>query len=218
MLFRKKFVSWAGDVSKFLPVNLKGMIKDVGYVFFHDIVRNSDGKILAIGEQFRKQTSASGVAVKMMGGSASTAEMRIEDLMVFEFDEDFTLENVNVIEKTRSRVNLPDGAGLNGPQILSYYVKAVGGFDFEFLQYNKEKSIITVGYLDWVKKKGEKNRWKFGTVTYTDSKPVEDIVELNYKNTNGILKVYPGKPGHFMKLEYSIKEKKLEFLLEKINY
>ncbi len=220
-IVEKKFVSWAKDVSAFLPVNERGKMEKVGYTYFHKIVRNADGNVYAIGEQYRKQVSALGVASLVLNGSnsnTSTAEMVVEDLMIFEFNSDFALKNVNIVDKTKTRVYLPQGAEWNGPQILAYYIKSYGGFDYEFLQFNKDKSVLTIGYLDYEKLKGEKSKNILGTVSYLEDKSTTDKIELSKVRSSDRVRILPGKEGNVLIAEYLSKEKKLDLHLEKINY
>jgi hypothetical protein len=217
----KKLVSWEGDISKFLSVDLKGKMKGNFYTYFHDIVRNKDGNIYAIGEQYRKQVSALGVASKVLnrgGGGVSASEMAVEDMVILEFDKDFSLKNVNVIEKERNIIALPEGAGIYGPVVLSNLVKAYGGFDFEFLQMNKDKSVITISYLDYVNVKGADDKYVLGAATYSDSKYSIDKIDVRQLSRGNTIKVFPGKTGNFMVMEYNRKLRNINLRLEKINF
>jgi hypothetical protein len=217
-LISKKTSSWETDVAKFLPVDQKGKMKEVGYTYFHDFIRNADGNIYAIGEQYKKQASAMGIASRSLGGGGSTSEMAINDMIFFEFDKDFTLKNVKVVEKEKSIVALPQGAGINGPQILSHYVKSLGGFDYEFLQMNKDKSIFTVGYLDYVTVKGADDKYILGAVTYADSKCVVDQINIAKLGKGTVMEVLPGKLGNFVVVEYNRETKSMNLRMEKIKY
>jgi len=202
----KSFISWAEDISKFIDVNEKGKMKDVGYIFFHDIIRNADGNVYAIGEQYKKQMK--GIATDMV----------IEDMMIFEFNKDYKLQKVNIVDKEKSRLTLPQGMGINGAQILSYYVKSIGGFDYEFVEFNNDHSIFSVGYIDYIKVKGEANKYSFGSITYTDGQPTIDAIDLKTVKEKKTIKVLPAKIGNIVILEYFPDEKSLEMRIEKLNY
>lgn len=51
-------ISWAEDIHRFLPIKKGSKLKDIGYIFFHDIIRTQNGDFYAIGEQFKKTVSA----------------------------------------------------------------------------------------------------------------------------------------------------------------
>lgn len=205
-VIEKNFISWAEDVSKFVDVNEKGKMKDVGYIFFHDIVRNADGNVYAIGEQYKKQMK--GIATDMV----------IEDMMIFELNKDYKLQKVNIVDKEKSRITLPRGMGINGAQILSYFVKYMGGFDYEFIAFNKDHSIFSVGYIDYVKVKGDANKYSYGSITYTDGQLTKDVIELMTVKEKKMIKVLPAKIGNIVIVEYLPKEKSLNMRIEKLNY
>jgi hypothetical protein len=93
----------------------------------------------------------------------------IEDKMIFELNKDYKLQKVHIVDKGKTRFALPQGMGMNGAQILSYFVKSMGGFDYAFIEFNKDHSIFSIGCIDYVKVKGEENKYIFGSITYTDS-------------------------------------------------
>jgi hypothetical protein len=209
-------ISWANDVSKFLPVNQKGKIEEAGYVYFHKIIKMADGKVFAIGEQFKKTVSASGVAVNVLaGGGASNMQVTIEDMMIFEFSPDFKLEGVAIFEKGKSRVQIPQGAGINGAQRLAHYVKAYGGFDYAYSQVPLDNSSFTVFFQDWEKEKGEKGRMTLKCITPSGDTYTTDKIDLATEAT--YLRVQPAKPGYVLITEYFRKLKKMDSRLEKFN-
>lgn len=207
----ENYTSWAKDVSKFLPVSAKGKIEDAGYVFFHNMIKSKDGKIYAIGENFKRSLSAAGI---LLGGGMT--QMVIEDMFIFEFSSDFKLTNVKVFDKGKSNFQLPRGAEYYSVQLLASYIKSVGGFDYTFTQPDNNKNVFSVGYVDYEKKKGEKNEWIFGAITCADSEFSTDKISLQTEASE--LQVFVAKPGYVMISEYFSKAKKMDLRLEKINY
>ena len=206
-VIERHFTSWSDDVSQFVDVNKKGKIKDVGFVFFHDIIRNADGNLYAIGEQFKKV---------MLGIQTNIVT---KDMMILELDKNYTLKNVNIIDKDETKIILPKGMGINGAQSLAYYVKSRGGFDYEFTCFNKDRSIFSIGYTDYEKVSGAPNETIYGAITYADSKPTNDKVKLaTSRDDKKYFKVLPSKIGSIVIMEYFKKEKKLDLRMEKINY
>lgn len=208
-------VTWEKDVAKFLPVNYKGKIEDIGYVYFHKIVKSADGRVYAIGEQYKKAVSAGGVALQALGGGASAFKMVIKDMMVFEFSPEFKLDGVSVFEKNKSNIGLPQGAGASGPQLLATYIKAYGGFDYCYTQVPQENNSFTVCLTDWEKEKGEKGRMTFKSISRNSGEYVTDKIDLITEATS--LRVMEAKPGYVLIAEYNRKLKKLDLHLEKFN-
>ncbi|MDX2003140.1 MAG: DUF6770 family protein [Chitinophagales bacterium] len=215
-----KFLSWADDVSKVLPTNERGKIKDIGYLYFHEMVQTPDGKYYGIAESYRKKASGAGIALKVLAGGGNTGtsvvEMQVGNLYIFRFGKDFSLESAQSFEKTANNVELPDGAEYLSPQLIAKYIAAWGYFDYSFVNPTKDKSTFTVGYTDWEKKKGQKGKLVFGAITAKDGAYTTDKISLETEATR--LWISPGKPGYVAISEYNRKAKSLTVRLEKINY
>jgi hypothetical protein len=216
-IISKNYASWATDVRKFLPVNAQGKVEDVGYLYFHKIIKNAEGRYIAVGEQYRKVASAAGIAMTVLGGSsAGVTKMVIEDLVFLEFTPQFKLNNVKIVDKSKTNVELPAGFDFAGPQITALYLKSLGYFDYSFSQQNPEETTFSVGYVDYEKRKGEKNGLVFGAITYADKEYATDKISLETEASS--LRVIPAKAGFVMITEYFKKTRKLDMRLEKINY
>lgn len=211
-----KYNSWATEISKKVASNEKGKIEDVGFIWFHRIVQTADGKVFAIGESYRKAADGAGIAIAAMGGNASVMKLIVQDMYIFEFDKDFTLNAVEVFDKTTTSISLPQGTVYYPAPMLAPIIKAYDGFDYQFTQINKDNTVFSTCYVDLEKNKGEKRQWKFGAITYVDGKYVTDKISLETESTS--LNVYAAKTGSVMISEYYKKTKKLEIRLEKINY
>lgn len=136
-------------------------------------------------------------------------------MMIFQFSQDFKLEGVAVFEKGKSRVQLPQGAGINGPQILANYVKAYGRFDYAYSQVPLDNSTFTVFFQDWEKEKGEKGRMTLKSIARAGDDYVTDKIDLTTEAT--FLNVLPAKPGYVLIMEYFRKLKTMQSRLEKFN-
>jgi hypothetical protein len=216
-IISKNYASWLTDVKRFLPVNAKGKIEDVGYLYFHKIVKNADGRYVAVGEQYRRAASAAGIAITVMGGKgAGVTKMVIEDLVFLEFNPQFKLENVKIFDKSKTSVEFPAGYDLASTQLTALYLKSLGFFDYSYSQLNQDGTAFSVGYVDYEKKQGEKDGLIFGAITYVDREYTTDKLSLETEASS--LRVIPAKPGHIMITEYFRKTKKLDMRLEKINY
>lgn len=213
----KKYNSWETDFGKFLNINSKGKIDDIGYLYFHKIIQTSDGKIFAIGEGYKKVADGVGIAMNALGmlggGIASTnTKMKITDLVFIQFNNSFGLENATIYDKQSSSLNL--AGDLVSPHVLATLIKAYGGFDYSFTQTDNNHDRFYVGYDDYEKSDNYKGR-TFNTISYADGKITTDKVTLDTKAK--WMKIFPAKTGSIMIMEYFKKEKKLEMRLEKMN-
>ncbi|MEK6477896.1 DUF6770 family protein [Catalinimonas sp. 4WD22] len=215
-LTSEKYISWFKDVTQFLPVSQKGKVEDMGYLYFHKIVKNAKGEVFAIAEQYRKAADGLGIAMAAMGGGASVVKMVIEDLVIFKFSPDFILTDVDIFEKEKTSVALPQSYSWVSTSLMGHYLKSVGNFDYTFTQLSADKSNLTTGYVDFEKRKGEKNGWAFGAVSNTDGNYALDKITLSVDASD--VRVLPAKHGYVLISEYYANNKKLDLRLEKINY
>lgn len=212
----KKYLSWDKDVSRHLKMNNKGKMDGGKYIHFHDIVKTADGKTLAVGEQFAKKIDGLGVAANIaFGGGFSVTKLTIEDVMIFQLDENLDLEDVKVFEKSKSDVQLD--MDLYGPQVMAHFANRLGFFDYAFTQQNEDKSLITFGYVDYERRKGEKNGWTYGAISYIDNEFKSDKIKLDRKKKVSS-RVLPAIPGYVLLAEYHRKNKTLDLKMEKINF
>ena len=218
----QKYNSWTKDIAKYLGPSKKGKIDEIGFIFFHKFVRKADGSFYGIGESFRKTVSAGGVALKALaaaggGGSGTSAfQISVKDFYIFEFAEDKSIKGVEVIEKSISRVSMPNGAGFYSPQVLALLVKAYGGFDYSYLKMLNNDKTFAVFYTDYERIKGEKNKSVCGVVSHTDGEYLVD--KINLPTESDYVRILPAQDGNVIFVEYFIKEKDLTMEFKKMNY
>jgi hypothetical protein len=200
-IINEKYISWEKDVSALLTEAQKENIENLSDVFFHNIFKNADGKTYLISEQFDKK---------------SGRKIYVNDFMIFELDNTFNLNKVSIVSKEQTELNFPSIQA--DAYLLATYLKVFGGFDFEFFQTNSDKSIFSIGYVDYVEMKGEPNKYKFGSITYTDSEATNDEMILMTAKEKKAIKVMPAMAGNIVVVEYNKDEKSLDLRLEKINY
>jgi hypothetical protein len=229
-IVNEKINSWATDISRVTPVNEKGKFDGSNTnVLFHDIIRTADGQFFVVGEQYKKAVSGAGVALQILnvaaaaagGGystnNASSVQLNIYNLVIFQFNPDFTINKVHIFEKDKNVVMLPGGSGFMSSKMLSYYAKAVGGFDYVYTQESKDKNTFLVTYINFDREKGEKDSNVLGSVIYTPEKTFAvDKLKLNRKSSDYF--VSRAKEGYVLVTEYFKKEKRLDSRLEKLNY
>ena len=216
----QKYNSWEGDISKFLKLDKKGRLEDIGYLYFHEILQTADGKFFAIGEGYRKQASAGGIALKVLatasgggGGRISATKMNITDMVMIQFNKDFELENATIYEKNNNNVSYP-GTDFMSPHTMALVIKAIGGFDYSFTLPAKNNTSFYTGYTDYERTK-EFNGLTFHSISYADGQLSTDKINLTTKSSR--MSIHPAKPGYVMIVEYFKKDKRLELRLEKVN-
>lgn len=216
-IIRSKYSSWEADLSKYLPVNSKGKLDDIGYLFIHKVIRTSDDRIFAVAEGYKQQASAFGIATTVLsrGNGASTVKLKITDMIGLEFDSSFALKNAVVYKKNSNNIEFPGGFEFTGPQTMAMMAKYnYDAFDYEYTQISSDKSSFVVGYKDYVKEDGYKGG-TFNSISYYNGKFSTD--KINLKSSASSLKVLPGKTGSVVILEYYKKDKRMEMHMEKLN-
>ena len=210
----RQYIGWNKDVSRFLPASERGKIKDIGYMFFHKFLPTSDGKIIGIAENYHKDVSAGGMAFKAIGGrGASAFKIVVEDFYIFTFSSDFKLEGVDVIEKNKTNESLPEGAGLYGVKTLGLLTRSYGGFDYRFAQ--KDEDGFSISYLNFEKRKGEKNGYIYGSINHYDNEI--SVEKINIDSEASQFYIRRAKAGYILIIEYYYKTKRLVTRLEKVN-
>lgn len=210
-------VSWEKKINKMMPPESDGKKRKRGYVYFHDIVRTQTGSYYCIGERYRKTASAGGIALAVLsrGQSGNLTQLTITDAVVFEFDNDFNLKDINVFEKGKSRA--PSLADFGSPQLNAHALKAYGAFDYQFTQLDTDRDRFYATFIDYERLKDEENKLAFKAVMYDEGNLSEDKIYLNKSKRRIVYRVLPAKLGHVMLLEYNKKEKTLDIHLEKLN-
>jgi hypothetical protein len=213
----EKYNSWASDMSKYLNVNSKGKIEDFGYVYLHNIIQTNDGSIYAIGEGFRKAASAGGILATAVFGSgvASTTKIQVTDMILIKFDQNFNIKDAKIYEKNTSNVAIPSGLDFVSVARLGREIKYFwGGFDYEYMQTNKDFSSFTVCYSDYVRGKDYKGM-TFNAISYNDGKITTD--KINTKSDATRTLILQGTQGQVLLVDYYKKDKRLEAHFEKLN-
>ena len=215
----EKYDSWALDMARVLDVSSKGKIDELGYMFVHKIIQTADGNIYAIGEGYKKAASGLGIALKILsgGGGSGVSAMKIvvTDMITIKFDKDFNVKEAKIYEKNKNNIMLPEGYGTISTMLLGKVVKYnFGGFDYEYMQVNKDNTSFTVCYSDYVKEKGYKGG-TFNSITINEGKITTD--KINTKSDASSSHVLPGKQGQVLLIEYYKKAKRIDVHFEKLN-
>jgi len=219
----KKY-AWTNEIAKFRKASMtdEQAASDKGkkLLYIHKIVVTNTGDIYAVGEEYRKTVSAGGTAALMLNAGnsgASAFQLTIENLVLIQMNSKLELVGYKLIEKKKNRVALPPGFGYVNAQVLAYYVKSTGGFDYQFTSIDRAKSSYTIVYSDLNRKSegsNDKADVMIGSIsikggkTETKRTPINSDAKYVWYQT--------AKPGFIMVGEYFRKEKKIELHLEKI--
>ncbi|HEY8400520.1 MAG TPA: DUF6770 family protein, partial [Cytophagaceae bacterium] len=217
---QRKLISWVDDIGKYIPVSKSGKMEKNARVFVHDIIRNADGDVFVIGEQYKKTANGVGIAAAALSGGSrngSLVNLVTLNMVILQFTSKLDIKGIHVFEKDKNVTMMPAGAEYWSPKMLANYGLSLGCFDFCYIQFLKDKSSFIVTFNNYIKEKGEKGQSVLSIVIYTPEKVfTSDKVTLNRNSTQ--CRVQKGKSGYVNVLEYRKKEKVLDSRLEKINY
>lgn len=219
------FLSWTKDITPKVPSEHRRAMKQYS-VYFHNIFLTNDGNIYAIGEQYKKQISAAGVAFKAIAAASSNAssnvsaaEIQIANMVMIKINPDMEVEKVEVWDKAHSNVMLPEGYGVVSKHLLARILVAQGDFDYSYTQNDDENSVYTVAYTDREKVKGKLSKQaliRFVSFNEGDDDAVQDKMELVTDADQMV--VLPAKAGYVLVAEYSRKEKTITLELTEFDY
>jgi len=212
----KTYNTWAGDFARYLPTNSKGKIDEVGFLYIHKVLRTPDHKLFVVGEGYKRQASAGGIALTVLAGGRAdfgVTKVVITDLVMMEFDSKYKVTGATVYDKRNSNAVSGVTADGNNLHSLAIYLKAVGAFDYAFTTGETDNSNFAVCYSDYQRDSEYKGQ-TFNTIRYNGKKFSTDKIEL--KSKASMLRVFPAKAGSVMIMEYFKKDKRLDFRLEKL--
>lgn len=214
--------SWEEDFAKYLPANRKGKIDNIGYLYIHKMIQTPDGRTYVVGEGYKKNANAAGIAVTALTAAAGggyngrgfgVTKMVITDMVVMEFDQKYKVTGATIYDKTNNVAEASVISDYASQHLLAAYLKSVGAFDYDFTTTEPDNSTFNVCYSDWVRG-GDYKGQTFNTIRFNGTKFTTDKIELKSKASS--MKIFPAKPGSVMIMEYFKKNKRLDFRLEKI--
>lgn len=186
----KKFLYWQ-DIGPKMDINAHGKIKEEGYIFVHNMLPLSDGRIIAVCEAFLQQP------------------ITTNNMYFLELSKDLKLNQVFEVEKFKNK--------FPGTSAHSNDIKKNGGFDF--MDYHNLGDDEFLFFLN-DNEKGSRNRKKstlYRVVSFSDGKFKSQT--LNLKTEVSTISAFPSKKGYITLVENFDQEgKPTEIRLEKINY
>jgi len=216
----KKYNSWEKDFAKYLHTTGKGKIDEVGYLCIHNLIQTADGKLIVVGEGYKRQVSAGGTALKALAmvtagtdAGIGATKITITDMVVMTFDEQFNVTGAQVYNKTNNPATVSSVADYVSQHLVALMLKSIGAFDYDFTTGDEEKESFSICYSDYERGDDYKGL-TFNTIRYNAGKFTQDKIKL--KSQTSKLKVFPAKPGSVMILEYFKKDKRIDIHLEKV--
>lgn len=215
----KTYNSWGGDFARYLPVNSKGKLEDIGYLYVHKLIQTPDGRYFIVSEGYKRQANAGGIALTALGAmggvrtNAGVTKIVVTDMVMMELNNQFKVTKAQVFEKTKNTAVASTMSDYGSQHAIAMYLKMMGSFDYEFTTGDPENGNFAICYSDYVRS-GDYKGLTFNSIRYNGTKFTTDKIELKSKASN--TKVFPAKAGSVMIMEYYKKEKKLDFRLEKI--
>ncbi len=214
----KVYNSWSEDFARYLPTNSKGKIDHVGYLYIHKLIKTPDGKLFVVGEGYKRQADAAGIALTTLsvlggGGNMGVTKIVITDMVMMQFNDKYKVVNATIYDKTQNTAVVGQASDYNSQHMLAMYLKMIGAFDYAFTTGEADNSNFTVCYGDYVHTSEYKGQ-TFNSIHYNGSKFNTDRIQLKSKAST--MKVFPAKAGSVMILEYFKKDKRLDFRLEKL--
>lgn len=219
-IVNKKYNTWTEDMRKFLPINDKGKIDNVGFLYTHKLVQTPNGKIFAVCEGYKRNANAAGIALTMLaaagGGyaNAGMTKMVVTDMVVMEFDPSFKVVNAVIFDKKDNTALAGATSDYNSQHAIAFYLKNMGSFDYAFTTADKDYETFSFCYNDYERSKDYKGQ-TFNAIRYNGEKLTTDKIQLTSKATS--LRVFPAKPGFVMIMEYFKKDKRIDMRMEKLN-
>ncbi|MDB5246102.1 MAG: hypothetical protein JWQ40_496 [Segetibacter sp.] len=218
-IISKTYNSWEDDFAKYLPLNSKGKIDNIGFLYIHKLIHAADGKFFIVGEGYKRQANAGGIALTALGAmggvrtNAGVTKIVVTDMVMMEFNDKFKVTKATIYDKTNNTAVSSNMSDYNSQHAIAAYLKMTGSFDYEFTTGDSDNANFSVCYSDWVRSSEYKGQ-TFNSIRYNGNKFTTDKIELKSKASS--MKVFPAKAGSVMILEYFKKDKRLDLRLEKL--
>lgn len=213
-----KFYNWKKDVNPKLPKEAKPSLEENFINFVHKIVKGADGRQHVVIEQYKVKADGVGIAMKVLGGSASTAKGVIGNMIIYTLSPELTLEKVNFFLKDEIDCTLPPGSGWFGAGMIGLVINMNGGFNYQFTQENNDLTNFSTVYINYKKvKKSKFSEKTLVNIMYSGAPEVTtDKIDVT-SNKETFSYVYPAKPGYVLVADNNFTDKKLEMKLVKLN-
>jgi len=207
---------WTNEVRALLPASAKKGIDENFINYVQKVLKGSDGKFYVVTEQY-KIVGKGGVALAAIGAGISVTKGVVGDMMVYEFDPTYKLNQVKHFPKDESKCMLPNTAALYGAGMLGHLMKSLGAFDYEFAQVSNDASELSVAYLNYDKEKNQPTKKTAVNILLGDESNYKvDKMDVSSSKSNYSV-LYPAKPGYNLVVDHNFKEKVIGMKLVRLN-
>jgi hypothetical protein len=184
----KKYMPWI-EANKFIKIKENGKLESGYRLNTKNWFIKDDGTISYLAEKYKE-----GSSVSVMGIHSKS---KSEDMVLMNFDKDFNLNNINVIDKAVSK---------------DFH------FDYQFSQMIKNNSAFVFFFMDYKKDPTDKKKkWFLGINKYVDNKFTFEELVISSKDDKFFIYVSEAKEGYILMTEINQKEKYNQIRLEKLN-
>lgn len=216
-ILSKKTVNLDSDLNKFFPLESYKSLTDLGTIYFHNFFQTADKKIYAIAENYYLGINDQ-ILVKnalQVNTIRKPNQFMVKDLLIFEFNPDFTVAAIKVFNKSMTKFSWPTNYSYFNEAKTANVIKRQGGFDYLYTQLSQDKNSFIICYKD-IDTEENASLFNFEAVVHKDDSYTTD--KLNLKIDNHFLAPFPAKYGHILLSGYLKDEKKQEMRLERINF
>lgn len=213
-ILTKKTVSLDNTINKFFPLESYKSFRELGNVYFHNFLQTSDGRIFAIAENYDIKGVITLTSFMGVNTGKSPNRFVTKDLLIFEFNADFTISGIKAIPKSITKLEMPSSAYGYATKIANV-MKHQWGFGYLYSQLSQDKSSFIIYYKD-IFKEDNTRFFNLEAIVHKDGTYMKD--KLNLKVDNDLLTPFPAKYGHILLSGYLKDEKKQEMRLERINF
>lgn len=224
----KSLADWDNGLQKHLRTTKKNIaIGSKPKVLFHEIVVAEDGTYQVIGETFRTtyQLVAIPGAKRSIGAPTSNDNssigFRVEDFIIFNFNDKGEIVNLNKIEKDHTKYTVYSPYCHLGGLRLAGYMQASGYFDFAFTtkKENSDQEVIIASNMA--------NKKPYIGIVSIDKGEASELKRIDVENKltrksnlreDSFVGVVKSKPGHICIYYYDPKAKTINIALEPIDF
>jgi hypothetical protein len=185
----KKYVPWL-DVGKYFEIKKNGSLGSGYRLLNREYFILDDATVCYLGEKYKELGN-----VTFMGLNLGTMS---NDLVFMNFDKEFNLNNVNLIEGRRYK-------DLSLNYEFSQMIKNDNGFYLFFKYYKEDKT-------------DKKDKWFLGINKYLNQKYSYEEIAISSRKEKFSIDIFPAKEGYILMREYNEKEKYNQVRLEKLNF
>ncbi len=206
MLVKENFTVWKAIFSKFMDPNGGEQLDENINIWIHEIINTAAGYYFAICELYASGTTAKSFNLNYAG---------VGDLLVLQFDSQFTLIKAEKYDKYRSTSQLKY-VGFRSHFKLGEEIKRQGEFDYKFSSTTSDNEIFTAVYDNYDKSEKGNKKFVIGAVAFNQDHMLVNPKIVLTTHPDDIM-ILPAKAGYVAIIESFIKAKVATLTLYKFD-